>query len=412
MSLRVSKPEFNIREKLNELDRPMGVQGNNILQSNTTAESFSKIQAGRRNLLINGDMTIAQRGSSTTSITTDTFGACDRWELDISSGGTWTMEQVGDAPYNTGFTHCLSLTCTTAHAMGGNPSFVQLRQKIEAGNIKALMGGTPNAKPLTVSFWVKSNEPGKYYVSLYRVRSGTDSSRMSLSYTIEQSEVWEFKTLTFPPDTMNGYQTTASSTGLEIQFNLGIDQNNYGSAHYGHWHTNNAYLGKGQTNLAAATSNYWRMTGAQIEIGNEHTEFEHRLYGEELALCQRYFWREYGGVYHYEPGPTNGAGVLGQGTHPVAMRTKPTMSHNCSGSSNGASVNGNNTVGVWTWYKQNSGFDSGHSSYQTVANWNFANSEKGIHWNGGSYNFRPSDKSGTTGINLGVNTYIQATAEL
>ena len=118
MSLRVSKPEFNIREKLNELDRPVGTQGNNILQSNTTAESFSKIQAGRKNLLINGNMSIAQRGTSTTSITSDTFGACDRWELDLNTAGTWTMEQVGDAPYNTGFTHCTSLTCTASHALG------------------------------------------------------------------------------------------------------------------------------------------------------------------------------------------------------------------------------------------------------------------------------------------------------
>ena len=158
MSLRVTKPEFNIREKLNELDRPIGVQGNSILQSNTTAESFSKIQAGRRNLIINGNMSIAQRGTSTTGITGDTFGACDRWEADLSSAGTWTMEQVGDAPYNTGFTHCTSLSCTTAHAMGGGGK-ISLRQKIEACNIKGLMGGTPSAKPLTISFWDKSNEP-------------------------------------------------------------------------------------------------------------------------------------------------------------------------------------------------------------------------------------------------------------
>ena len=294
MSLRVSKPEFNVREKLNELDRPVGTQGNNILQSNTTAESFSKIQAGRRNILINGDMSIAQRGTSTASIATDTFGACDRWELDLNGAGAWTMEQVGDAPYNTGFTHCTSLTCTTAAT--SISSHLSLRQKIEVCNIKGLMGGTPNAKPLTVSFWVKSNEPGKYYVSLYRVRSGTDTSRISISYTIEQSEVWEFKTLTFPPDTMNGYQTNITSTGLEIHFNLGYSQSIYGSAHYGHWHTDNTYLGKGQTNLAAATSNYWRMTGAQLEIGNEHTEFDHRSHIEELALCKRYYEKSTGNI--------------------------------------------------------------------------------------------------------------------
>ena len=292
MSLRVTKPEFNIREKLNELDRPIGVQGNNILQSNTTAESFGKIQAGRRNLLINGNMSIAQRGSSTTSITTDTFGACDRWEVDLSSAGTWTMEQVGDAPYNTGFTHCTSLSCTASHAMGGGGK-ISLRQKIEAGNIKGLMGGTPNAKPLTVSFWAKSNEPGKYYVGFFRGREGVDSSRIGISYTIEQSEVWEFKTITFPPDTMNGYGTTENSTGIEIHFFLAADQGAYGDGQYGHWSVLSNKMAKGQTNLAAATGNYWRVTGVQLEIGNEHTEFEDRSHIEELALCQRY----YEGVY-------------------------------------------------------------------------------------------------------------------
>ena len=289
MSLRVSKPEFNIREKLNELDRPVGTQGNSILQSKTTAESFSKIQAGRRNLLINGDMTIAQRGTSTTGITGDTFGACDRWEVDLSSAGTWTMEQVGDAPYNTGFTHCTSLSCTTAHAMGGGGK-ISLRQKIEACNIKGLMGGTPSAKPLTVSFWAKSNEPGKYYVVFYRVRSGLNSSRIGISYTIEQSEVWEFKTITFPPDTLNGYGTTLTSTGIEIHFFLGAGASTYATGQqYGHWHTDSGFLAKGQTNLAAATGNYWRVTGVQMEIGNEHTEFDHRPHPEELLLCQRYY---------------------------------------------------------------------------------------------------------------------------
>ena len=288
MSLRVSKPEFNIREKLNELDRPIGVQGNNILQSNTTAESFSKIQAGRRNLLINGNMSIAQRGTSTTSITSDTFGACDRWEVDLSSAGTWTQEQVGDAPYNTGFTHCTSLSCTATHALGSGGK-ISLRQKIEACNIKGLMGGTPNAKPLTVSFWAKSNEPGKYHVVLYRVRSGSDSSRIGISYTIEQSEVWEFKTITFPPDTMNGYGTTENSTGIGIHFFLGASQSTYGDEQYGHWSLLSNNLAKGQTNLAAATGNYWRVTGVQLEIGNEHTEFEDISHMEQLALCQRYY---------------------------------------------------------------------------------------------------------------------------
>jgi hypothetical protein len=199
------------------------------------------------------------------------------------------MEQVGDAPYNTGFSHCSSLTCTASHALGSGSTFVHLRQKVESYSIKGLMGGTPNAKPLTASFWVKSNVPGKYYVIIYRLRSGTNTTMMSISYTIEQSGVWEFKTVTFPPDTQTGYNTDEKGEGMQISFSLGMNQNSYGSAHYGHWHTNPAFIGRGQTNLAAATNNYFRITGVQLEIGSEHTEFEHRPFGEELLLCQRYF---------------------------------------------------------------------------------------------------------------------------
>ena len=154
---------------------------------------------------------------------------------------------------------------------------------------------------------------------------------------------------------------------------------------------------------------YYDFANFQLEFGRGATPFEKRSYGEELGLCQRYFWREYGGTYEYSPGPTNGGGTIGQGTHPVTMRVKPTMSNNCSGNPKGASLSGDTTVGVWTWYKQNSGYDSGASSYQTVGNWNYAPTK--IGWHGGSYNFRPSDTSGTTALMTGVNTYIQAYAD-
>ena len=362
MSLRVSKPEFNVREKLNELDRPVGTQGNNILQSNTTAESFSKIQAGRRNLVINGNMSIAQRGSSTTGITGDTFGACDRWETDLASAGTWTQEQVGDAPYNTGFTHCTSLSCTATSAMTGG-SKISLRQKIEACNIKSLMGGTPNAKPLTVSFWVKSNEPGKYYVCFFRNRTGLDSSRIGISYTIEQSEVWEFKTITFPPDTMDGYGTTLNSTGLEIHFFLAAGQGSYGSAHYGHWSTNNSFLAKGQTNLAAATGNYWRVTGVQLEIGNEHTEFDQRPFQEELAFCKRYYEKSIGNINAALNANASFSAYCHANIHfKVEKRASPTVGYNWS-SNNGSAPSQQSTSAVDVNSFVPLGFASGPQAY-------------------------------------------------
>jgi len=317
-------------------------------------------------------MSIAQRGTSTTSITTDTYGACDRWEVDLNSAGTWTQEQVGDAPYNTGFTHCSSLTCTASHALGSSNNFVNLRQKVEAYSIKGLMGGTPNAKPLTASFWVKSNEPGKYYVTLYRLRTGKNYMLMSISYTIEQSEVWEFKTITFPPDTQSGYVTTDNLEGLQISFNLGMNQNTYGSAHYGHWHTNAAFIGKGQTNLAVATNNYWRITGVQLEIGSEHTEFDHRTHEEELALCKRYY---------QQVGPAS-SGVMiltgaGNGTQRIRgmhqlipeMRATPTVTADTSSEN-------------FVFYA----YQAGSPGYTSVNG--FSATSKNIHWdfNTGTHN--------------------------
>ena len=387
MSLRVSKTGFNIREKLNELDRPIGVQGNNILQSNTTAESFSKIQAGRKNILINGSMSIAQRGTQTTGITGDTFGACDRWEADLASAGTWTMEQIGDAPYNTGFTHCTSLTCTASHAMNGNGK-ISLRQKMEYNNVKGLMAGTPNAKPITVSFWVKSNEPGKYYVGLFRQRTGTSSSVIGISYTIEQSEVWEFKSITYPPDTNTGYQTTGTATGLEIHFFLASDDSAYGDGQYGHWSVLVNKMAKGQTNLAAATSNYWRITGVQMEIGNEHTEFEHLQITEDLSLCQRYYFKttDAKGTVYPNGGTTTqvGLGVA----FPVRMRVTPSVTLPTSVSNN-----------VHNYGEGNNSYTSGGQYGSNVDGGNF-------------YMLNGTSRTAGTFSVLNTNAYVEFNAEL
>lgn len=298
MSLRVSKSGFNIREKLNELDRPIGVHGNNILRSNTVSESFEIMQAGRRNIVINGDMSMAQRGvyvdantpSRTTGITGDTFGACDRWELDIASSGTWTQEQVLDAPLGSGFRYSTKMTCTTANTAGGGytPSgVVSLRQKIEHGLAMSLQHKSTKGKPFTLSFWVKSNEPGKYYIRAVSINN-TLSNSITRSYTIEQSGVWEFKTLTYPPDTKNYYALGTPIQTMELYFCVGANKDSYGSPHYGVWDNNPAHWFRGQTNLAAATGNYIQWTGIQLERGPQHTPFEHLHYHENLALCQRY----------------------------------------------------------------------------------------------------------------------------
>ena len=187
---------------------------------------------------------------------------------------------------------------------------------------------------------------------------------MSISYTIEQSEVWEFKTITFPPDTQSGYVTTDNLEGLQISFNLGMNQNTYGSAHYGHWHTNAAFIGRGQTNLAAATNNYWRITGVQLEIGSEHTEFDHRTHEEELSLCKRYY---------QQVGPASSSVMIltgaGNGTQRIRgmhqlipeMRTTPTVTADTSSEN-------------FTFYA----YQASPPSYSSVNG--FSATSKNIHW--------------------------------
>ena len=400
MATRVSKPEFNIRQKLSELDRPVGNHGTQLMQSADAAESFDLVRAGRKNIIINGSCMIDQRnsGSSVTS-----GYAVDRTHVEGFYGaGTGTAQQVSDAPK--GLFKSLKITVTGTDTSLGSTDFYTLRHIIEGQNVAHLGFGTINAKTVTLSFWVKSSIAGIFSCSL---GNGTNNKTMPKEYIINSVNTWEYKTLTFPGAT-DGTWGTDNGRGFSVRWCMGVGSTRRGDADV--YNGNESHGTINQTNLFATNGATFQITGMQLEEGNAATPFEQLSYGEDLALCQRYFWRQYGGTYEYSPGPTNGCGTLGQGTHPVTMRSKPTMSNNCSGNPKGSSLSGDTTVGVWTWYKQNSGYDSGASSYQTVGNWNYSPTK--IGWHGGSYNFRPSDTSGTTAIQLGDNTYIQATIEM
>ncbi len=393
MAIRAEKKAFNLREKLSELDRPVGSHGSQLLNSNSLKETCGLVGlSGRRNLVRNGSFDIWQRGTSFTSITSSRWTA-DGWRMYGASGSvsqvtreTFSLGQK-DVPGNPKYFLRADMTPDT-----NDTSWLELQHYFE--DVTRFSDCW-----VTLSFWARTNTNQAQYVTSKATywafytnfgSGGSPSSQTRPAHTpkFALNIFWTY------------YEFPVYLPSIQGK-TLGTDVNSsYMKIHL--MQEPNAMTG----------DTYVDFANVQLEYGRGATPFERRPIDEELAFNQRYFWREYGGVYHYEPGPTNGAGVLGQGQHPVTMRTKPTMSHNCSGNSNGSSLSGNTTVGIWTWYKQNSGYDGGHSSYQAVANWNFSNSEKGIHWNGGSYNFRPSDEGGTTGINLGVNTYVQASAEL
>ena len=151
-----------------------------------------------RNIIINGDMSIAQRGTSVASITGSSYNTLDRFQTVIVTAGTWTQSQNTDVPSGQGFAKSLKMDCTTANGSLSADSILVLRTKVEGQNLQYLKKGTANAESLTLSFWVKSNKTGTYIAGLF---DNDNTRNISKSYTISSANTWEKKTITFAGDT-------------------------------------------------------------------------------------------------------------------------------------------------------------------------------------------------------------------
>jgi hypothetical protein len=277
-----------------------------------------------KNLIINGDMQVAQRGTSVTGSTSNGFKTVDRFAYIIGTQGTWTHTVENDAPTGSGFRKSAKTLCTTADASPGTSDILLLVQPIEGQNLQAIRKGTANAQQLTLSFWVKANVTGTYIAEL----EDSDNTRtVSLSYTINSSATWEKKTIVFPADT-TGVLDNDNAGSLTLVFWLGGGSTWTSGTLNTNWNTQvNANRAVGQVNLAAATNNYWQITGVQLEVGSTATEFEFLPAQTELALCQRYYWRAGGAsVYQYygigSSANTTNAGIIIN--NPVPMRATPT----------------------------------------------------------------------------------------
>jgi hypothetical protein len=295
-------------------------------------------QFAHRNLVINGDMQIAQRATSVASITTADYRTADRFRFIPSSMGTWTMSQENDAPTGSGFAKSLKLLCTTADASPAAGDYVRLEQRIEGQNLQHIKKGTSAAEQLTISFWVKTNKTGTYIVE---VNDDTNNRSVSKSYTVNASGTWEKETITFPADT-TGTIANDNAMGLRVIFWQGVGTS-YSSGTLGTtWATlTDANRAVGQVNLADAISNYWQVTGIQLEVGDTATPFEFKSVEDELVECQRYYHR-----YTADEAYAQFANGMTWGTTssrfaiqmPSTMRTVPTIGSSGLGtkSSNGS----------------------------------------------------------------------------
>ena len=237
---------------------------------------------GRRNMVVNGGMQISQRGSSKTGVTGNGYHTVDRFKINMNSSGTFTISQSTESPE--GFSNSLKLDCTTADA---SPDYINMVTRLEGQNVQHLKKGTANALPVTLSFWVRSSKTGTYQVNLL----DEDNTRaISATYAISSANAWEHKTATFSGDT-SGVLGNDNGNSLQLEWWLAAGSSWTTGTPPSAWEArDNADRASGLTvNIGASTNDDFYITGVQLEVGDTATPFEHRSYGEELALCQRYY---------------------------------------------------------------------------------------------------------------------------
>tara|TARA_B100000965_G_scaffold314308_1_gene274367 strand:- start:252 stop:1472 length:1221 start_codon:yes stop_codon:yes gene_type:complete len=351
MTVRVSKPAFNVRDKLSELDKPVGLKGTELMRSETSQEARDLIGAGRRNKLFNGDMKINQRGSSFTSVgaSANTF-TLDRWKFYIqNSTARFTVSKDSESPDE--FGGSMKIDCTTTDTSLASTDEVYLEQRLEGQDLQDFAKGTSSAKQYTLSFYAKTNKAGTYIVNLLS-RDNTTGT-VSAAYTVSDTG-WNRHTVTFPADPSSSRKDdNDNGEALRVLwwFVAGSAVNS-GTLNSDHW-SNSSDTGRatGQINFADSTSNIFYLTGCQLEVGEKTTEFEHRSYGEELALCQRYFavWPPRSGGIPAWPVYTGSNQASAHCWIPYNMRTIPTPTDKGTGTStttgypynnNGVSVSG------------------------------------------------------------------------
>ena len=288
---------------------------------------------GRRNMIINGAMQVAQRATSVTGATDGGYKTCDRWSVSNTSQGTWTISQSSTTPSD--FTNSLKFDCTTADGTTNASDQLGVDTRIEAKDLIQLNYGASSAKTITLSFHVRSNKTGTYTFEAY----AQDPNRgFSKTYTIDSADTWEKKEIVIPGD-------TSASTNFNDDAEIGIIFKWWlaaGSTFTGGTYTDNVWrantnanrVSSSNVNLADSTDNEWYITGVQLEVGSQATPFEHRSFGEELALCQRYFSHSGDPVNNsFVHHCYNTTDAYGNFRFPVSMRTSPTVTLAATGSS-------------------------------------------------------------------------------
>tara|TARA_B100000902_G_scaffold385622_1_gene427228 strand:- start:156 stop:1316 length:1161 start_codon:yes stop_codon:yes gene_type:complete len=365
MTVRVNKQPLNIREKLPELERPIGVKGSELLRTDNIQEARDAVRAGRKNIIINGDMRVSQRNADNYSANFDGGGKfiVDRFR-GYNTNGVARGVQSTNAPF--GFSHSLKYEVTTANNPRTTSAWSGIYYTVEGYDAAHLKWNTVSGgQPATLSFWVRSSVVGRYSV---HVRDLGTTRSFAAPYFINEPDIWEHKKVTIIPPNSGTFGTTNNVAfsffwSLDMGFSTGYETDNLG-----YWEANGNKFGvEGMAPLFSTAGNAFYMTGVQLEVGGDATDFERRHYGEELALCQRYFFKL-----------SNSRLIMGYKRHdsqasfelncPVPMRAAPTATLTADGTFTNFQSNFNTTQSSPHIYEWNAA-SGNRALFRVNSNW-------------------------------------------
>jgi hypothetical protein len=342
---------FQVSSVLNAIPATAGSVGTTFLADNsvTTAKiansnvTMAKLDStaqytGFKNRLINGDMGIAQRGTSFPSISNSASAfPADRFRVfNQDTTSVYSAAQLTDAP--AGFVNSVRVQVATVNATPNGESFIE--QIIEANNCEGLAYGSASAQPITLSFWVKTSIAGVYNVWMF---SQSANKSIGSSFTVTSANTWQFVSLTFVGDTAAAL-ATGNGQGIYVRWYLDVAAGSIGALN-STWSSNNGpRMVSGSVRITATLNATYQITGAQFEVGSTATSFDYRPYGTELQLCQRYYQVFYpaGQELIYNEANTASA-KFWQLYLPVPMRATPTATYS-SGMTGGSVIGLSGTI--------------------------------------------------------------------
>ena len=241
---------------------------------------------GRRNMIINGGMNVFQRSTSATDLGASSgYFSADRFKIFSSTSGRVTMSQSSDTP--NGFGNSLKIDVTTADTSIASDELFILSYAMEGQDAQMIKKGTSEAESLTMSFYAKANASANYVVEMYDQDNTRNNTQ---AFTVTDS--WQRFSFTFAPDTTGALDDDNALSFYPIQIWLHGGSNyssgTFASNTWGSVTNANRYAGS-RTSIFDSTDREFYVTGVQVEVGSQATPFEHRSFGEELSLCQRYY---------------------------------------------------------------------------------------------------------------------------